>query len=123
MFLPPSRRTLLFARDPAFRGSSSPWGECRSVDEGWLFVTSAPRRLPLALFLGATIWALNRDRARHERAGPERLAWAAAQSTVGGLWLSGVVMGLGLTLLVAASAWNWVLVRGLREAPSPAGEG
>jgi mercuric ion transport protein len=76
----------------------------------------------LALFLGATIWALNRDRARHERAGPERLAWAAALSTVGGLWVSGLLVGIGLALLVAASAWNWALVRRLRETPVPAGE-
>lgn len=70
----------------------------------------------LALFLGATIWALNRDRERHERAGPERLAWGAALLTVGGLWVSGVVVGVGLALLTAASAWNWILVRRRRTA-------
>lgn len=75
----------------------------------------------LALFLGVTIWAVGRDRRRHERAGPERLAWAAALLTVGGLWLSGLVVGLGLALLIGASAWNWVLVRRLREATVSAG--
>jgi len=39
-----------------------------------------------------------------------------AVTTVGGLWLSGVVVGVGLALLVAASVWNRVLVRRLREA-------
>lgn len=69
----------------------------------------------LALFLGVTIWALRRDRHRHARAGPERMAWVAALLTVGGLWVSGVVVGLGLLLLVAASVWNWGLVRRMRS--------
>lgn len=77
----------------------------------------------LALFLGVTIWVLGRDRRRHERAGPERMAWVAALLAVGGLWLSGLVVGLGLALLMAASGWNWVLVRRLRDAAAPAGEG
>ncbi|MGH7557893.1 MAG: MerC domain-containing protein [Gemmatimonadota bacterium] len=65
----------------------------------------------LVLFLGVTVWALRRDRRRHGGSGPERLGWVAGILTLGGLWLSGVVVGLGLTLLVAASAWNWALVR------------
>lgn len=68
----------------------------------------------LVLFLGVTIWALRRDRPRHGRAGPEGLAWAAAVATVGGLWISAVVVGAGLTLLIAASLWNWKLVRSRR---------
>lgn len=70
----------------------------------------------LALFLGATIWALRRDRARHGQAAPENLAWAAALLTAGGLWVSGLVVAFGLSLLVAASAWNWILLRGRRAA-------
>lgn len=69
----------------------------------------------LALFLAVTIWALGRDRSRHGRSGPVKLAWIAALLSVGGLWLSGVVVGIGLASLIAASAWNWRLVRGLRS--------
>lgn len=75
----------------------------------------------LALFLGATIWALHRDRRRHARSGPENLAWGAAFLTVGGLWLSPFVVGLGLALLVTASAWNWTSVRRLRGSAAGAG--
>lgn len=73
----------------------------------------------LALFLGVTIWALGRDRRRHEQSGPERLAWAAALLTLGGLWLSGLVVGMGLALLMGASAWNWVLIRRLKVSGVP----
>ncbi len=53
------------------------------------FLINALILIPLlGLFLGATIWALHQDRRRHDRGGPERLAWAAALATVGGLWLS-----------------------------------
>lgn len=45
----------------------------------------------------------------------------AALVTVGGLWLSGLVVGLGLAMLVSASAWNWVLVRRIRKTLAPAG--
>lgn len=69
----------------------------------------------LALFLGVTVWALARDRDQHGAAGPLRLAWAGGILTLGGLWLSGAVVGLGLLLLVAASGWNWALV-GRRRA-------
>ncbi|MBI4455788.1 MAG: response regulator [Acidobacteria bacterium] len=63
----------------------------------------------LVVFLGATIWALRRDRSRHGRTGPQRLAWLASLFTVSGLWVSGVVVSLGLILLVAASIWNVVV--------------
>lgn len=77
----------------------------------------------LVLFLSVTVWALRRDRRRHGGSGPERLAWAAAILTVGGLWLSGAVVGLGLTLLVAASVWNWALVRRQRAGRAAWEEG
>lgn len=70
----------------------------------------------LAAFLGVTIWALRRDRPRHGRGGPEGLAWAAALLTLAGLWVSGVVVGAGLALLIAGSGWNWTLVRSRRSA-------
>lgn len=74
----------------------------------------------LAIFLGVTIWSLSRERSRHGRAGPERTAWGAALLVVGGLWVGGLVVAVGLATLVAATIWNAVLVR--RNAPEPAGE-
>lgn len=65
----------------------------------------------LAIFLGITIWSLARDRVRHGRPGPERTAWGAALLVVGGLWVGGVVVAIGLSALVAASIWNGVLVK------------
>lgn len=65
----------------------------------------------LALFLGLTIWGLRREHARHGRAGPERLSWLAAALTLAGLWMSALVAGLGLALLVAASLWSLLLTR------------
>lgn len=68
--------------------------------------------IPLfAFFLGVTIWGLHRERVRHGRAGPERLGWLAALASLAGLWLSGIVVGIGLALLLAASVWNVLLVR------------
>ncbi len=69
----------------------------------------------LVLFLGATIWGLRRDRARHQTSGPEYLAWVASVLSVGGLWISGAVVGAGLTLLVAGSVWNVLALRGMRS--------
>ncbi len=69
----------------------------------------------LVLFLGATIWGLHGDRARHQTPGPEYLAWAASVLTVGGLWISGAVVGIGLTLLVAGSVWNILALRSMRS--------
>lgn len=68
----------------------------------------------LAAFLGVTIRGLHRDAARHSGAGPARLAWLASGTVVGGLWIHAAVVGLGLALLVAASMWNWRLVRAAR---------
>ncbi len=65
----------------------------------------------LALFLGLTIWGLRREHSRHGRAGPERLSWLAAALTLAGLWMSALVAGLGLALLVAASLWSLLLTR------------
>ncbi|MGH7556222.1 MAG: MerC family mercury resistance protein [Gemmatimonadota bacterium] len=70
----------------------------------------------LALFLAVTAWSLRGDRRRHGRAGPERLAWIAALLALGGLWISGAVVGVGLVSLVAASVWNWMIVRRARAA-------
>lgn len=65
----------------------------------------------LVFFLGVTVGALKRDRPRHGRAGPVALSFAGALATLAGLWISGVVVGVGLTLLVSGSLWNWGLVR------------
>jgi mercuric ion transport protein len=69
----------------------------------------------LVLFLGATIWGLHRDRARHQTPGPEYLAWVASVLTVGGLWISSAVVGAGLTLLIAVSVWNVLALRNTRS--------
>lgn len=65
----------------------------------------------LAAFLAATIWGLRGDRPRHGRRGPETLAWTGSFLTLGGLWVSGTVVALGLTLLIGGSAWNWTAIR------------
>ena len=75
----------------------------------------------LVLFLGATIWGLHRDRARHQRQGPEYLAWVASVLTVAGLWISGAMVGAGLTLLVAGSVWNVLALRSMRSNQAPLG--
>ena len=67
----------------------------------------------LVVALGATLWRLARDRRRHARSGPERLAWAAALPTLAGLSTVPVATAVGLALLVTASTWNWILVRRL----------
>jgi mercuric ion transport protein len=69
----------------------------------------------LVLFLGATSWGLHRDRPRHHTPGPEYLAWVASVLTVGGIWISGAVVGAGLTLLVAVSVWNVLALRSMRS--------
>lgn len=65
----------------------------------------------LALFLGVTVLALRRDRSRHENAGPTWLAAAASLLSLGGLWVSSIIILAGLLFLVAASFWNWILIR------------
>jgi len=65
----------------------------------------------LVAFLGVTIRALARDRARHGRGAPVPVSVAGALATVGGLWVSGIVVGAGLALVFGASVWNWMLVR------------
>lgn len=65
----------------------------------------------LVLFLGVTLWALQRDRPRHGHAGPVRLAAAGALATVGGLWVSALVVGAGLVLLMSGSVWNLIRLR------------
>lgn len=69
----------------------------------------------LVLFLGASIWGLHRDRARHQTPGPEYLGWVASVLSVSGLWISGAVVGAGLTLLVAGSVWNVLALRSMRS--------
>ncbi|MFQ5689419.1 MAG: MerC family mercury resistance protein [Gemmatimonadota bacterium] len=77
--------------------------------------------IPLLLFfLWATLRSLSRDAGRHGSTGPERTAAIGAVFTVVGLWISGVVVGIGLALLVAGSAWNWVRVRRLGRAEGAA---
>lgn len=72
----------------------------------------------LALFLAVTIWSLRREQRRHGRAGPERLAWIGAFFALGGLWVGGAVVGVGLAALVTASVWNWTLTRRAGAAPA-----
>lgn len=68
--------------------------------------------IPLLVgFLGVTVWTLLRDRPRHNRSGPVATSMIGAVATLGGLWISGVVVGAGLTLLLTGSVWNWALVR------------
>jgi len=68
--------------------------------------------IPLRVFfLGATLWALHRDRPRHEAWEPFAVASVGSVLTVGGLWVSGAVVGVGLAFLFAGSVWNWVSVR------------
>lgn len=64
----------------------------------------------LVLFLGVTLWALRRDRPRHGHGGPFVASTVGALATVGGLWVSALVVGAGLALLVSGSMWNWILV-------------
>lgn len=67
----------------------------------------------LVFFLGISIWALHRDRPRHGSWQAEATAALAAILTLGGLFVSQLVVAAGLILLVGASVWNWVLIRRL----------
>lgn len=66
----------------------------------------------LGLCLAATLWALDRDRPRQGSWKPEVVAAAGAGFTLAGLWVSPVVVGTGLVLLLAGSVWNWIRIRG-----------
>ncbi|HEV8132108.1 MAG TPA: MerC family mercury resistance protein [Acidobacteriota bacterium] len=70
--------------------------------------------IPLLLFFLVTLWALHRDRNRHGHAGPEWLAWPAALLTAAGLWISAIVVSLGLVLLVSASIWNITITQQMK---------
>lgn len=76
----------------------------------------------LVVFLGLTIRSLSKDRARHGRPGPERLAWLAALAVAGGVWVGAPVVAIGLIVLVASTVWNGVLTRRLRGRPVTAKE-
>ena len=39
------------------------------------------------------------------------MSMIGAAITLGGLWISGIVVGAGLALLLTGSMWNWALVR------------
>lgn len=72
----------------------------------------------LALFLGLTLWQLVRDRRRHDRSGPVLVGALASALTVGGIWISGLVVGLALAALFGAALWNLRLVwRSRRTGP------
>lgn len=72
----------------------------------------------LVLLLGATAWQLFRDRCRHDRRGPFVVATVGAVLTVTGIWWSGLVVGLALGAVFAASGWNLWLVWHLRRGRS-----
>lgn len=69
----------------------------------------------LAAFLGLTLWALATDRTYHRERGPTRLVWAAAAVMLGGYWVLESLLWVGIALVVAAAAWNQVLVGRLTE--------
>ncbi len=73
----------------------------------------------LALFLAVSVWGVRRDRTRHGHTGPSLLSALAAVTTLAGLWISAVVVGAGLVALVAASVWNFRLVRLKSTASQP----
>jgi len=74
----------------------------------------------LALFLAVTVWGLERSRRAGGSRGPARLGWLAALGTLGGLWISGVVVA-GLSLLVVAAVWNAWTARSRRRGASTGG--
>ena len=101
------RRSLLSRRRPLL-------GALSAVGLG--FLINDMILIPvLALFLGATIWGLLRDRKRHGKTGPAISAGVAAILSVAGLWISSVVVGLGLAILVASSVWNFTAVRTAKQ--------
>jgi len=65
----------------------------------------------LMFFLSATLWGLRRDRPRHGGWVPLLAGVVGSTLTVGSLWISGILVGVGLALVFAASVWNWVLLR------------
>lgn len=70
----------------------------------------------MSLFIAATLWGLRGERERHGNLGPEGVAWAGAVLAIVGLPLAHGITVTGLVLLVAASLWNGLLVRRLRDS-------
>jgi len=78
----------------------------------------------MSLFIAATLWGLRGERERHGSRKPEAAAWAGAVLAIVGLPLGHGLTVAGLALLVAGSAWSWLLVRRRRGEVDggPAGE-
>lgn len=75
-----------------------------------------PILLPLlAALLGVTLWSFAVDRRYHRNRWTSRLGWAAAGLMFGGAWVHPAPVWLGTALLVAAAAFNQVLVSRLSE--------
>ena len=68
--------------------------------------------IPLfVVFLGITLWGLWAARKRHGHPGPSFLGTAAAIIAFAALWFFVPLSYAGLAALIAASAWDIVLLR------------
>jgi hypothetical protein len=68
--------------------------------------------IPLfVLFLGITLWGLRSSRRHHGRSGPVVLGVVASLVAFAALWFLVPLAYAGLAALVAASAWDIVLLR------------
>lgn len=81
-----------------------------AIGAGFLVNDLVPKQL-FVVFLGITLWGLRRSRRRHGRAGPFGLGAAAAVTAFAALWFFVPLAYARLVALVAASAWDIVLLR------------
>jgi mercuric ion transport protein len=68
----------------------------------------------LVIFLGLAIWNLESSRKQHSSNGPLYLGSAAAILAFTSIWFSTVISYLGFLSLIAASMWDFILVRKLK---------
>ena len=76
----------------------------------------------LALFLALTLWGLWSSRRRHGRAEPFYLGTGGALAAVAGILTFMPVHILGLVAVIAATAWDFVLVKRHRVACASSSE-
>lgn len=65
----------------------------------------------LVIFLGLAVWNFASSRKQHSISGPLFLGSAAAILAFASLWISTVISYVGFLALIAASIWDFRLVR------------
>lgn len=94
-------------------GASWALAALTAVGAGFLINDAVLIPLYVAL-LGLSVWLLFRSARAHRNLRPVYLAGAGALAALIGLWISTVVLFLGLGLIVASSLWDCLGTRASR---------